>query len=262
MQNTINYIDVDISKPFFDVALKDAEKYLHYKFNNDQPGFNSFLQVLPNDPVVVMEASGPYYLRLACFLAEKGIAVSVINPLVIRRFYQMRITRAKTDKKDACMIAAYGYAEKPPQWQPPKKHEIALQQRETLLENLKKEYTAVNNQLESFISAGMMDKSLEKTCRKELVHKQELIDQLTLEMGEIAQKHYSSLLPSLESIPGLGKKTAIMLLIVSGGFSRFSNYRKLISYIGLSPRIFESGISIKGKARICKLGRVYILFNI
>jgi transposase len=63
-----------------------------------------------------MEASGPYYLRLATFLAEKGITVSVINPLVIRRFCQMRLARAKTDKKDACMIAAYGSTENPPRW--------------------------------------------------------------------------------------------------------------------------------------------------
>jgi transposase len=99
----------------------------------------------------------------------------------------------------------------------------------------------------------MIDKGLEQTLTKELDHKQRLIDQLTLETEELAKKYYSTLLSSLESIPGLGKKTAIMLIVASGGFSRFSNYRKLISYIGLSPRIYESGISVKGKARICKL---------
>jgi transposase len=144
--------------------------------------------------------------------------------------------------------------QKPPRWQPPKEHAIALGQRETLLSNLRKEYTAINNQLESFISTGMIDKGLEKTFREELAHKQELIDKLTLQVEELAKKHYSTLLASLESIPGIGKKTAIMLIVMSDGFSRFSNYRKLISYIGLSPRIFESGISVKGKARICKLG--------
>jgi transposase len=209
MQNTINYIGIDISKPFFDVAIPNGEKYLHRKFGNDQAGFTAFLQVLPNDCVVVMEASDPYYLRLACFLAEKGIAVSVINPLVTRRFCQMRMARAETDKKDACMMAAYGCTKKPPRWQPPKEHAIALGQREALLANLRKEYTAVNNQLESFISTGMIDKSLEQIFREELAHKQELIDQLTLQIEELAKKHYATLLASLESIPGIGKKTAL-----------------------------------------------------
>jgi transposase len=55
-----------------------------------------------------MEASGPYYLQLACYLHDAAGKVSVINPLVIRRFSQMRMSRAKTDKKDAKMIAEYG----------------------------------------------------------------------------------------------------------------------------------------------------------
>ena len=66
--------------------------------------------------------------------------------------------------------------------------------------------------------------------------------------------YYSTLLASLESISGIGKKTAIMLTTVSGGFSRFSNHRQLSSYMGLCPRIFESGTSVKGRAKICKLG--------
>jgi transposase len=254
MQNTINYVGVDISKLFFDVALPDGQGYRHYKFDNEQNGFSALLKILPRESVVVMEASGAYYLRLANFLSQQGVAVSVVNPLVIRRFGQMRMSRAKTDKKDARMIAQYGCAEKPALWQPPKEHEIALQQMEAILSNLVKEHTAVINQLTNFIDGGMLDKSLEQLLREELEHKQELIDKLTLDMEELAKKHYSSLLTSLESIPGIGKKTAIMLLVISGGFNRFSNYRKLSSYIGLCPRIFESGTSIKGKTRICKMG--------
>ena len=239
---------------FFDVALPDGQGYRHYKFDNNQAGFSALLKVLSSESVVVMEASGPYYLRLASFLSQQGIGVSVVNPLVIRRFCQMRLSRAKTDKKDSIMLAKYGCAEKPALWQPPKEHEIVLQQMEAILANLHKEHTAVNNQLESFTSSGMLDKKLEQLLRKESAHKQGLIDQLTLEIEELAKKHYSSLLASLESIPGIGRKTAIMLLVASGGFSRFSDYRKLSSYIGICPRIFESGTSVKGKARICKMG--------
>ena len=35
---------------------------------------------------------------------------------------------------------------------------------------------------------------------------------------------------------------------------RFTDYRKLSSYIGICPRLFESGSSVKGKTRICKMG--------
>jgi transposase len=254
MQNSINYIGIDISKLYFDTALPNGEGYGHYRFDNNDAGFSSLLGILPAASVVVMEASGPYYLRLATYLSKQGIAVSVINPLVIRRFCQMRMTRAKIDKKDSRMIAEYGRIEKPALWQQPKEYVVALQQMEALLANVHKEYTAVSNQLQNFSSSGMLNTKLEVMIKQELEHKQELIDKLTEQMEELAKKHYGAMLADIESIPGLGRKTAIMLIVLSGGFSHFSNYRKLSAYIGLSPRIFESGTSVKGKARICKMG--------
>jgi transposase len=254
MQTETHYTGIDISKSFFDVAVFEQGDYRYYKFDNGEAGFAALLKVLPQESIIVMEASGPYYLRLASYLSAKGRAVSVINPLVIRRFCQMRMSRAKTDKKDARMIAEYGRSEKPALWQPPQQHVIALQQLEALLANLNKEYTAASNQLESFTSSGMLDKRLEKLISKELQHKQELIDKLNDEMEELAKKHYPRMLADLESIPGIGRKTSMMLIVISGGFNRFDNYRKLSSYIGICPRIFESGTSVKGKASICKMG--------
>lgn len=254
MQSQTNYTGIDISKLFFDVAVPDGSQYQYYKFSNDTSGFEALLKVLAEDSYVAMEASGPYYLRLACYLNAKGIGVSVINPLVIRRFCQMRLSRAKTDKKDARMIAEYGKVEKPVLWQPPQYHVVMLQQMEAFLSNLNKEHTALSNQLESFESSGMLDKGLRKAIQKELGHKQELIQRITNNMQQVAELHYAEMLTNLQSIPGMGKKTAMVLIVLSGGFNRFDNYRKLSSYIGLCPRIFESGTSVKGKARICKMG--------
>jgi transposase len=254
MQTQTNYTGIDISKSFFDVAFLQAGHYSYNKFSNDPDGFKALLKVLPPDSCVVMEASGPYYLRLACFLHDQGIAVSVINPLVIRRFCQMRMSRAKTDKKDAMMIAEYGKAEKPVLWQRPQQHVVMLQQMEAFLFNLNKERTALSNQMESFAGSGMLDKGLKKEIQKELLHKDELIKKINGSMQQIAETHYAEMLSRLQSIPGMGKKTSMMLVVLSGGFKRFADYRKLSSYIGICPRIFESGTSVKGKARICKMG--------
>jgi transposase len=254
MQTSTNYTGIDISKSFFDVAIAQGAAYCYYKFNNDESGFGCLLSVLQPGSIVVMEASGPYYLKLACFLTCRGIGVSVVNPLVIRRFCQMRMSRAKTDKKDAMMIAEYGKVEKPVLWQIPTQHVISLQQMEALLASVNKERTALNNQLKSFTHGGMLDKQLEKMIVKELAHKEDLIKKLTIAMEVLAKQHYAEMLANLESIPGMGKRTAMALIILSGGFQRFNNYRKLSSYIGICPRLFESGTSVKGKARICKMG--------
>ena len=254
MQTQTNYTGIDISKAFFDVAIPQEGKHKHYKFSNDEPGFKALVKALPEDAHIVMEASGPYYLRLACYLSSQAIAVSVINPLVIRRFCQMRMSRTKTDRKDAAMIAEYGKTEKPELWKVPEQHVITLQQIEAVLSRLMKERTALNNQIESFNSSGMLDKTLRKMLTKELVHKDDLIVQLNKEMEALSARYYAEMLEDLKSIPGLGRKTAMALIVLSGGFERFDDYRKLSSYIGICPRLFESGTSVKGKARICKMG--------
>ena len=166
----------------------------------------------------------------------------------------MRMSRAKTDKKDALMIAEYGKTEKPELWKVPEQHVITLQQMEALLANLNKERTALTNQLESFIHSGMLEKRLEKMLIKELEHKESLIKKINKPMEALAKQHYAEMLANLESIPGMGKKTAMTLIVLSGGFARFDDYRKLSSYIGICPRLFESGTSVKGKSRICKMG--------
>jgi len=254
MQSETNYAGVDISKSFFDVAIPGQGKYDYYKFSNDEPGFKALSKVLPVGSHIIMEASGPYYLPLASYLSGFNIALSVVNPLIIRRFCQMRMSRTKTDKKDAMMIAEYGKTEKPGLWKIPDHHVINLQQMEALLSNLTKERTALNNQLESFIHSGMLDKQLKKMLVSELKHKEGLIKKINKTMEISAKQHYAEMLQDLESIPGMGKKTAMALIVISGGFDRFANYRKLSSYIGICPRLFESGTSVKGKARICKMG--------
>ena len=254
MQTTTNYTGIDISKSFFDVAFMAEGKYRYHKFSNDDVGFKGLSEALPENSHIVMEASGPYYLQLACYLSGHGIAVSVVNPLVVRRFCQMRMSRAKTDKKDAMMIAEYGKAEQPGLWHIPEQHVITLQQMEALLANLNKERTALSNQLESFGRSGMLDKKLKSMIVRELGHKEGLIKKVNKCMEALAGQHYAEMVSNLESIPGMGKKTAMALIVLSGGFDRFDDCRKLSSYIGICPRLFESGTSVKGKARICKMG--------
>lgn len=135
MVETKLVVGIDISKKTFDVALPHKERYLSEQYSNDVKGFKQLAEALPPGAHCVMEASGPYYLRLATYLHLQGIKVSVVNPLVIKRFSQMRLLRAKTDKADAKMIAEYGKAENPERWDPPQQYILELQQLQSLLSN-------------------------------------------------------------------------------------------------------------------------------
>lgn len=248
----MHFIGIDISKKQFDVALTSQKTTK--RFSNDQIGFAALFEHLPEQCCCVMEATGPYYLRLATYLYEQGIAVSIVNPLVIRRFSQMRFMRTKTDQLDAKLIAAYGALEKPALWKPSALFISEMQQEASVLQGLIKQRTAVENQLEALEQMPHVSQQALQALDTLLETLDEQIQQLEKSLADKAQEQSGEQLENIVSIPGIGRKTAIQLLIITHGFTRFENCKQLCSYIGLSPRIYESGTSVKGKPRISKLG--------
>jgi transposase len=251
----MNYVGIDISKESFDVAISRNQKYDHYKFSNDPSGFRQLVRLLDKTSHwCVMEASGPYYQKLAVYLQQKGISLSVVNPLVIRRFCQMRLVKAKTDKKDAVMIAAYGQTEKPKAWKADETYLLELKQMQAYMEQLVKSKTGFIRQMEAFKQSPVLNKEVSKGIEKMIKTTEKQIQEVEQKMEAIIREHHGHMFEQLKSIPGLGKKTSLLLIAISGGFTKFNNAKQLSSYVGLSPRIFESGTSVKGKVRICKMG--------
>ncbi len=58
----------------------------------------------------------------------------------------------------------------------------------------------------------------------------------------------------LRTIPGVGPFVAAALAAYIGDVNRFATPEKLVAYIGLDCRVFESGTSVKGKGYISKRG--------
>jgi transposase len=58
----------------------------------------------------------------------------------------------------------------------------------------------------------------------------------------------------LKSIPGVGEATVAAILAELHMFERFDHVQKLVAFIGLAPREFTAGSSIKSKPRLSKAG--------
>lgn len=256
MKKSKNYIGIDISKLTFDVAIRLASgKYKYVKFSNNFDGFGLFIKLLESeDAVCVMEASGPYYLKLATFLWDHNKDVCVINPLVIRRFCQMRMSRTKTDKKDAMMIAEYGKTEAPDLWKPESGYVLELKQMLAYLEQLEKSRTGFIRQKEAFDKNTYQSNALEMSINSVVKKLEKEVKEIENQMECIIETHHKEMYNQIKSIPGLGRKASLLLIVISGGFTKFDNHKQLSSYVGIAPRIFESGTSVKGKAKICKMG--------
>lgn len=252
-------IGIDISKASFDVSYQQTSgPFFHAKFSNDLKGFKSFRKLIATDDLCVMEASGPYYLSLAHYLYQEQIRVSVVNPLQIKHFVRMRMIKAKTDKKDAQMIATYGKREQPGLWTPDHKHISKLQQINSAIEGLHRQASILNNQLEAFKQNPYKDRELCKMLSALLRSVKAKIGKLEDRMAEITHTHCKDTFMALKSIPGIGNKTAMMLIATTNNFIKFDSSKKLSAYVGLTPRIYESGTSIKGKGHITKMGNRHL----
>jgi len=58
----------------------------------------------------------------------------------------------------------------------------------------------------------------------------------------------------LTSIPGIGFKTALFVIVITEGFDKFENAKQLFSYVGIIPSIRESVSSVGGRSQISKVG--------
>ena len=110
----MKYIGIDVSKNTFDAWTKTKG---HHSFSNTKAGFKAFVRWV-EDGHCVLESTSMYHMQLALYLHEAGFTLSVVNPLRVKRFMQMRLQRSKTDKSDAMMLAAYGLSEQPSCWEP------------------------------------------------------------------------------------------------------------------------------------------------
>lgn len=249
------FIGIDISKQTFDYAFLKTEGWQHESLANNSKGFIELTKYLDKSDTIVMEASGPYYLPLANYFYSHGYSVSVVNPLIIKRFSQAKLSRAKTDKQDARIISEYGSMYRPKFWKPDTSEITQLKQLQTSIELIGKQIRQNKNQLEAFSSTGMLDQSLSKTIAeiiKALEEKKAILEKRVI---EISETYFGDALELLKSIPGIGPKTATMLIIITDNFTKFDNYKQLIAYVGFSPRIYQSGTSVKGKGHICKMGK-------
>ena len=242
---------IDISKDVFDVYGSQSG---HNQFKNEEKGFVKFLKSLPKNVLVVMEATGYYHYRLAQFLYKSGVSVSVVNPLSVKRFIQMKLAKVKTDKSDAKAISEYGQMNKVPLYTALNEVQSECLQLFRLLDSYVKHRTASKNKLHGEETLGVPSKFVYRSLKRQVKHLQKEIQGIEERLLELVKQDQQHQLTLLKSIPGMGIKTALFLIVATDGFTKFENASQLCSYVGITPTIRESGSSVRGRSRISKIG--------
>lgn len=274
------FVGVDIAYRDFTASLVQGAKTTQepYPYPQTVPGFERFKKRLeesgvpPPDTLVVMEATGSYWVALATTLYHAGFAVSVINPVQAHHFAKAQLKRAKNDVLDAQTIAELAQALVPACWTPPPRIYHELHQRLAQRASLLQWRTQINNQLHAL----SVSPEVVPTVRDRLV---QLIDQLDqhvvqldkelLELVTVEQKQslgeemrsevweaegiqtqWKAAIALLLTIPGIGILTACWLVVATLNFTLCETAEAATHYVGLAPIMRNSGTSVRGRAQI------------
>jgi transposase len=199
-----------------------------------------------------LEATGTYGEALSLYLQQLGHTVSVMNPAAIKAFAASRLSRTKTDRVDAELIARFCLAHQPPAWTPPAPEVRELQALVRRLESLIEMRVAEENRL----SAGLTVPAIRSSVEEMLAHLKEQIARTE----KLIRKHIDQH-PGLEqqsellnSIPGIADTTAAVLLAEVPDIKLFRSARQVAAFAGLVPRERQSGSSVRGRVRLSKIG--------
>jgi transposase len=247
-------LGIDVSKATFDVALLHHRQIHHKQFPNQARGFRALQAWLAKHTVapihVCMEATGKYGEALAEFLHAHAIRVSVVNPLRIKAFARSELSRTKTDKQDAAVIARFCVAMRPGSWQPAPPEIQQLKAYTRRLDALTALAQQEHNRLEG--EKGFVEDDI----RQHVEELQIRIHRLQKVIAEHLKQHPTLCQQQalLLSIPGIGERTVAQILSICGSIHQFSHAKQLAAFCGLSPRTHQSGSSVKGRGRLSKMG--------
>jgi transposase len=253
---TTTYLGIDIAKRTFDAALLQQERLRHRQFANTAAGFaqlHSWLCAHATAPIHAgLEATSRYGDALALFLHQHGLRVSVINPARTHAFAKSELSRTKTDKTDAALIARFVASQHPAAWTPPPPEQRQLQAFVRRLDALQAMRQAERNRWDLEESGSV----LRELIAAHLAQLDGQIHQLQQRMQEHLHaypvlQHRSAL---LQTIPGIGQCTAWKLLAELPPTDQCRSARQAAAHAGLSPRRRDSGSSVHGKTRLSKTG--------
>lgn len=255
--STTTALGIDIAKAKFDVCLvKPAGRTKHKIFQNTRHGFEQLAAWLAShqadDLHACLEATGTYGEALALFLFEVGFVVSVVNPAAVRAFANAGLSRTKTDKVDAELIARFCLAQQPASWSPPAPELRELQALVRRLDALVEMRVMEENRL----SAGTLTAAVRSSLEEHIAYLREEIKQTE----ELIQKHINNhpdlkeQSELLDSIPGIAPPTAALILAEIVNIKEYKSARQAAAYAGLVPREKRSGSSVKGRVCLSKIG--------
>lgn len=227
---------IDTAKDKLDVAFHGRSGSL--RVANDLSGWQRLADAFTTAGVgrVGIEATGGYERGVVGHLRRAGFIVLVLQPVQVKAYARLHVRRAKNDAIDAALIAACAALLEPPQTEPDERlAELAVHL--TFVEQTEEDIARLKVRLEH-----IHDRRLQRLVLADI---DRLKARRLAEMARLAKalRHHQDLARRLElvqSIPGIGERTALAVLIRMPELGRVSR-EEAAALAGLAPFDDDSG---------------------
>jgi len=259
--NYLYFIGIDVSKNTLDVAVvKDGKLLFHVQISNDVEGLKTLFKRLKSLPdfsvqqaVFCMEHTGIYNQHVLNFLHEQQANVCLESAVHIK--YSSGLQRGKNDKVDAIRIGEYAYEkrDKLKLWKPQRE----VVQQLGYLAGLRNRLIGVKNQLTVPINEAKpfnkkVARHMEKLSSASVRALERDIEKTDKAIREVIESdtELKRLFAIVTSVDGIGKVTAVQMIITTGEFTSITDPSKFACYSGVAPYAYSSGTTIKGKMHV------------
>jgi transposase len=255
------FVGVDLAATTFVAVWQDDRRPT--SFAQSPAGWAAFLDALaaaelaPPQTLIVMEATGSYWVALAVRLYDAGYAVAVINPRVSHNYAKTLPRRSKTDALDAQVLRQFASERQRElvRWSPPPAVYHELRQRLVARDALTEMRQQARNQRHAITQWPVQVASVIAQFDAVETDLDGRIAQLDGEIATILHNGaWAESAALLQTIPGIGPGTAAWLLVATMNFTLCATPEAAVAYVGLNPLERQSGTSVRGRPELGRGG--------
>jgi transposase len=267
-------IALDVHMGFCEVAIREAgSTRLAGRVKTERAELELFARSLDRRDRVVLEASGPA-MEVARVVAPHVAGVVVANVSEVRAISHARVKSDRFDARTLAELLDAGLLEAV--WVPDPQTQ-ALRRRAARRAALVRQRTRAKNEVHAVLARCLLGRSpvsdLFGAAGRAWLSERQLpaeeaetvegclrqIDFLDSEIEALDRRLAAWAVDSaqarrLMTVPGVGVGTAVALMAAIGDISRFDSPRKLVAYLGLDPKVRQSGDGAPRHGRISKRG--------
>ena len=209
------------------------------------------LAIRASDTLIVLEATGSYWISLAVALHAAGFVVSVVNPKQVHHWAKSLPRRGKSDAVDARMLTQYAHERQPRAWSPPPQVYHELRQRLSAREALLSMRQNARNQLHALRQWPFQVAAALEPLEQVVTELDKQIASLDRAIAQVLREGaWAASAELMQTITGIGPLTSAWVLVLTVNFHRCPTAEAAANYAGRIPLPRDSGTSVRGRAQI------------